>query len=161
MSTLQPPPRFAADVMLGRLARWLRALGYDTLYDAAFDDAPLAELARHQDRIVLTRDVELTRRRKLRVLLIQDDRVMRQLREVVNSFGLDDSAAFTRCIECNAELQDMERVEAAMLVPAHVFETQSRFRRCPNCGKVYWRGTHWTRMHDVLQELESHDETGR
>jgi uncharacterized protein len=151
-------PRFLADVMLGRLARWLRALGYDTLYDATFDDAPLADMARQQDRILLTRDVELTRRRKLRVLLIDDDKVMLQLRQVVRAFDLSDTAAFTRCIECNAELQELDYADASTLVPSYVYQIQTRFRRCPHCGKVYWRGTHWTRMHNVLRELEDDEQ---
>lgn len=150
----EPEPRFLADMMLGRLARWLRALGYDTLYEQSLDDAALAELARRENRILLTRDVELTRRRKLRAFLIHDDKVLRQLCQVVLEFGLKNTAAFTRCIECNTELVPLERGEAAPLVPPYVFETQMQFRRCPSCGKVYWRGTHWTRMQNVVRGLE-------
>jgi uncharacterized protein with PIN domain len=154
----EPNPRFLADVMLGRLARWLRALGYDTLYEQSLDDTALAELARRENRILLTRDVELTRRRKLRAFLIHDDKVLRQLRQVVSAFDLKNTAAFTRCIECNTELASMERRDAAPLVPPYVFETQLLFRRCPRCGKVYWRGTHWMQMQNVVHGLENNDE---
>lgn len=147
------PPHFVADVMLGRLARWLRALGYDTLYERALDDDALARLARTPGRILLTRDVELTRRRGIRTLLVRDDRVSEQLTQVVSELRLATNAAFSRCIECNAVLQELTRDEAQPLVPPYVAATQTRFRRCPQCGKVYWRGTHWTHMRDLLDQL--------
>lgn len=152
-------PRFLADVMLGRLVRWLRALGYDTVYDRAMDDPALADLARREGRILLTRDVELTRRKQLRTLRIEDDQVMAQLQQVTREFQLNDAHAFTRCVECNAELQVIQEADAKLLVPPYVFKTQTRFLRCPGCGKVYWRGTHWTHMRGILQALENRDET--
>lgn len=148
-------PRFVADVMLGRLTRWLRALGYDSLYDSAYEDAPLAELARRENRILLTRDVELTRRKNLHTLLIHDDKVQSQLRQVITAFELNDAHAFTRCIECNAELVAIARDSVATRVPSYVLETQTNFRDCPQCGKVYWRGTHWARMRRVLSEAQN------
>ena len=150
-------PRFVADVMLGRLTRWLRALGYDTSYDSAWDDERLAHIARAEKRILLTRDVQLTRRRGVVSILIQDDKVLNQLRQVIRLLTLNDALAFTRCIECNAELEELTPTEAAPLVPPFVLNTQTRFRRCPNCGRVYWRGTHWTRMREVLAGLETTD----
>lgn len=152
-------PRFLADVMLGRLVRWLRTLGYDALYDRTMDDAALADLARREMRILLTRDVELTRRRQLHALLIKDDQVMAQLRQVTREFQLNNARAFTRCIECNAGLQAIEFADAKRLVPPYVLNTQTRFLRCPECGKVYWRGTHWTHMRGMLRVLENRDET--
>ncbi len=138
--------------MLGRLARWLRALGYDTLYDASWDDAALAEIARTQTRILLTRDVELTRRRGLRFVLIQDDKVLAQLAQVMRELALNDAGAFTRCIECNAELVQADADAIAACVPPYVLKTQTQFKQCPQCGKIYWRGTHWNHMRAVLQE---------
>ncbi len=138
--------------MLGRLARWLRVLGYDTLYYSDADDPALAEQARTEDRILLTRDVELSRRRALRVLLLQDDQIEGQLREVVSAFHLSTQNAFSRCIHCNLILQEIDREAARPLVPPFVFSTQNRFRQCSQCHRVYWRGTHWARM---LATLES------
>lgn len=140
--------------MVGRLARWLRALGYDTLYDRTWDDAQLADIARTQNRLLLTRDVELTRRRGVRAILIHDDRVMVQFQELTEKLALQNTHAFTRCIECNSELAEIARQDAAELVPPYVWQTQERFRRCPSCGQVYWRGTHWQRMHDVFISTE-------
>lgn len=149
---VQNPPRFVVDAMLGRLARWLRVLGYDTLYFPDGEDAALARRALAEDRILLTRDVELARRRGLRVILISDDRVDNQLREVVRLIPLDAGQAFSRCLDCNIPLAELDRAQARDLVPPYVFATQTRFRRCPRCAKVYWRGTHWAHM---LATLES------
>ena len=143
--------------MLGRLTRWLRALGYDTLYDASWDDAALAEIARTQTRILLTRDVELTRRRGLRFVLIQDDKVMAQLRQVMRVLDLNDAGAFTRCIECNAELAPADADAVGVRVPPYVLKTQTQFKQCPQCDKMYWRGTHWNHMRAVLQEMGQAD----
>ncbi len=140
--------------MLGRLARWLRVLGYDTLYYRDIDDAALARRAIAEDRILLTRDVELARRRGLRILLISDDHVENQLREVVLALKLKPDEAFSRCIDCNTPLVDFDREQARPLVPPYVFATHTRFKRCPHCGKVYWRGTHWAHMRSALESGE-------
>lgn len=143
-------PRFVADVMLGRLARWVRALGYDTLYDAAWNDAQLAEIARREQRVLLTRDVVS--------VLIADDKVMAQLAQLLRELNLDDAGAFTRCIECNAELQATAAAEIAGRVPPYVLTTQTQFKVCPQCGKIYWRGTHWNHMRAALRAMEQEHE---
>lgn len=153
-------PDFIADTMLGRLARWLRALGYDTVYDTALDDDALAQRAQSERRILLTRDVELTRRRGLRAILVRDDRVGHQLRQVVRELGLSTRGAFSRCLACNTLLQDITPQQAEPEVPPYAFKTQTRFRRCPHCGRIYWRGTHWTHMHELLKDLEHSDRAG-
>ncbi len=153
-------PRFVADAMLGRLARWLRALGYDTLYDAEAEDHALVRQALAQDRILLTRDVELARRRGVRIVLIADDRVENQLRQLVATLHLSASGAFSRCVECNTPLVDLPREQARPLVPPYVFVTQPHFRRCPRCGRVYWRGTHWAQMRAALENAEWDDKQG-
>ncbi len=147
--------------MLGRLARWLRVLGYDTLYLPELDDAALARLARAEDRILLTRDRELARRKGLRVLLLQDDQVEQQLRIVVARLGLTANDAFSRCIQCNIMLEEVNREEARPLVPPFVYNTQTRFRRCPQCGRVYWRGTHWAHMVELLESEGWEEEKGK
>ncbi len=146
-------PRFVADAMLGRLARRLRALGYDTLYSSQYDDPTLARLALAEDRILLTRDVELTRRRGLSFLLIEDDRLENQLRQMWNALGLTGENAFSRCLDCNTPLVECSPAQVRDRVPPYVYTTQSRFRCCPNCGRVYWRGTHWARMRAEIEEL--------
>jgi uncharacterized protein with PIN domain len=145
--------RFIADVMLGRLARWLRALGYDTEYDSNLDDPCLAERAIGENRVLLTRDVELSRRRGLTFVLIDNDDVANQLRQVVSTLRLTLDGAFPRCPVCNGELMPTPRAELDEEVPPYVLATQTHFRRCSYCGKVYWHGTHWERMSGVLKEI--------
>lgn len=145
--------KFLADNMLGRLATWLRLLGYDTLYLPQVDDPELARLAHADDRVLLTRDVELTRRRGVKHLLIQSDKVNEQVEQVFRAFNLSVRAAFSRCAECNQRLESVSKESVKDDVPPYVFSTQDRFRRCADCGRVYWRGTHWARMIARIEDL--------
>jgi len=141
--------------MLGRLATWLRLLGYDTAYLAHADDHELARVARAEDRVLLTRDVELTRRRGMRCVLIESERVSEQLPQVFHTLGLTAREAFSRCAECNVVLKVVSKESVRGAVPPYVFHTQERFRRCPRCQRVYWRGTHWARMLAQIEDLAS------
>ena len=145
--------KFLADNMLGRLATWLRLLGYDTAYLPHADDPELASIARAQDRVLLTRDVELTRRRGLRHLLIESEKTEQQLQQVFRAFGLSAREAFSRCAECNVSLQSVDKQAIQERLPPYVFQTQDRFRRCSQCGRIYWRGTHWAHMVAQIEDL--------
>ena len=145
--------KFLADNMLGRLATWLRLLGYDTAYLPAADDHALARVARAEDRILLTRDVELTRRRGVRHVLIESEKVADQLKQVFHALGLSARHAFSRCAECNLPLDPASKETVRSQVPPYVFQTQEHFLRCPRCQRVYWRGTHWARMMAQIQDL--------
>jgi len=151
-------PRFLADCNVGRLARWLRALGYDASYHARIGDAELVREAAAESRVLLTRDRDLTKRRIIqtgvvRAILIRDDDVTNQLRQVFAELGLELKEALTRCIECNSELQSRMPAVVAERVPPYVRRTQSRYSECPECGRIYWAGTHWQRMREVLAGL--------
>jgi hypothetical protein len=147
-------PRFVCDVMLGRLCKWLRVLGYDCRY-ADGPDEELVTLARADDRVLLTRDTGLLRRRDLgRFLFIRHDRVQGQLRQVAGAFGLDLAAGVgTRCIRCNEPLEALARQAAAGRVPPYVWRTQETFARCPACARIYWPGTHVDHMTAMLRGL--------
>ena len=145
--------KFLADNMLGRLATWLRLLGYDTSYLPDVDDPELAHIARAENRVLLTRDVELTRRRQLRYLLIESEKIEEQLHQVFRAFGLSAREAFSRCAECNVPLEHIDKESVQDQVPPYVFQTQDRFRRCPRCKRIYWRGTHWAHMVAQIQDL--------
>jgi hypothetical protein len=139
------PARFVVDAMLGRLARWLRLLGHDTLYDPAADDRELARCAAATGRVLLTRDRGLLARRIVtRGMLVEHDDLGGQLRQVAAACGLtlDPARCFTRCPACNTETVDAPRETVAGRVPPFVLRTQERFRACPGCGRVYWAGTH-------------------
>jgi uncharacterized protein with PIN domain len=143
-------PLFVVDGMLGSLARWLRILGYDADYDPARDDNELTWIARAEGRILLTRDVQLAGRRGIKSLLIQHQELEAQLGQTIKSLGLALDNPFSRCPVCNTPLEEIDKEAAASLVPSFVLETQSNFRRCPACQKVFWQGTHWQRMQAAL-----------
>jgi hypothetical protein len=149
-------PRFIVDVNVGRLGRWLRALGCDVLSPPDADDNALVRVALQDGRILLTRDTLLMRRRLvtsgvLKALLIRSDDYLLQLRQVVETLGLDTAKPFSRCLECNQPLLDLPRHQAQGQVPPYVFQTQEEFRQCPSCRRVYWRGTHWARMRQAIR----------
>jgi uncharacterized protein with PIN domain len=154
-------PRLIADAMLGKLARWLRILGYDTLYNPRWPDNELVRLARAEGRILLTRDVELARRRGVRMLFVVHDRVEAQLRQVVASLGLPADGQFSRCPVCNEPLEAVPKSWAWGYVPPYTFCTQREFRLCPRCNHFYWRGTHWQRMQRVIEDLRDATERSR
>ena len=146
--------KFLADNMLGRLATWLRLMGYDTLYLPEADDAELARVARAEDRVLLTRDVELTRRRGIRPLMIESDKVEEQLFQVFRHSKLTARHAFSRCARCNVPLDPVGKADVRNHVPRYVFESQERFLRCPHCCRVYWRGTHWARILSQIEDMD-------
>jgi uncharacterized protein with PIN domain len=136
--------------MLGTLAKWLRILGYDTAYDPALDDYQLMRLARAEDRLLLTRDRELAKRRGVRALLIESEDLDGQIGQVLADLDLQPDQSFSRCPICNEPLLPLDREAARARVPAYVARTQQTFKICPACQRVYWRGTHWQRMEERL-----------
>jgi uncharacterized protein len=145
------PPRFAADRMLARLARWLRLLGADVTCDQAVGGATLLKRARAEDRIVLTRDKRL--RTAPDVLFLASNHFREQLREVLARFPFDPRRhAFTRCIRCNQPLSPLPPELAARRVPPFVYASMKSFSECDRCGRVYWGATHPAR---AMRELEA------
>ena len=151
-----PAPRLIADAMLGTLARWLRALNVDVVYDPALDDAALVDRAVAEGRTILTRDRRLTERRLARDhLLIRSDDLDEQVRQVVAALGIepDPGRLLGRCLRCNAPLEPIDAEAARSRVPPWVARTQEEFRVCPTCGRVYWRGSHVDRMAKRLEKM--------
>lgn len=148
-----PAPRFLADRMVGKLARWLRILGYDTVYLPQLSPAGVMREGRRQSRLILTRDTRLLRRKDAPpFVFVQSDRFREQLQQVVDTLHLDPlRALFTRCAECNRTLEEVAKDQVRDRVPEYVWQTQNEFRRCPGCHRVYWGATH--RDH-VLAELQ-------
>lgn len=145
--------KFLVDDMLGRLARWLRILGYDAAYSAGLEDRELARRARAEGRVLLTRDMRLARRRGLQALLVESELLEEQLRQVIKEFGLCADESHTRCSLCNVPLEAIPKAEVESRVPPYVWQTQEHFMLCPECGRLYWRGTHWQRMREKIAEL--------
>ncbi len=147
------PLQLLADGMLGRLAKWLRLLGYDTAYDNTASDPELAHRARAEGRVLLTRDRELSARRGLRTLLIQSEVLEEQVREVQDQLGPPPHPPLSRCAVCNAVLETVSPAEVADHVPPYVLRTQVEFRRCPGCGRVYWPGSHLDGMRNLMEKF--------
>ncbi len=147
--------RFVVDGHLGRLAAYLRMLGFDTAYDPNAGDDTLARLAATHDRILLSRDRGLLKRSIVRRgYVLRSDDPHAQLREVVDRFGLTLLAhPFRRCLRCNAPLEPIAADVARPLVPPRVAREQVAFRRCPACGGLYWRGSHHGRMVRLIRTL--------
>ncbi|MCZ6768157.1 MAG: Mut7-C RNAse domain-containing protein [Acidobacteria bacterium] len=147
-------PKFLADIMLGSLARWLRILGYDTVYDNQIEDDEIIARSSRECRITLTRDRRLQQRLEVsRCLMIENDDLFHQIREVLEFLGHDVSPErlLTRCLRCNAPLERVSKDGIRPQVPSYVFKTQSRFKRCPVCQRIYWGGTHRQNIYQRLQ----------
>lgn len=152
---------FIVDANAGKLARWLRMMGYDTLFFNDIEDSHLVDIALKEGRVVLTRDTQIMRRRvatkgQLKVILAQDDDPKEQLRQVMKELNLDCRLRqFTRCLECNHLLVSKSKEEVKDLVPPHVFRTQTQYMQCPSCLRIYWQGTHWQRMKKDLEGISA------
>jgi len=145
--------RFVLDVHLGRLAKSLRMLGFDTLYSNSYDDSSLSRISRDHRRIILTRDRELLKRSMItHGYCLRSDQPMEQLLEVMRRFDLREKLRpFSRCLRCNSLLQEIDRQQAAASVPEYVARTYDRYKTCPECGRIYWQGSHWEHMRRVLE----------
>lgn len=148
--------KFLADRSLGRLSRWLRILGCDTAYWRAGADRAFLRAAEREGRVALTRRKDvLARQHPDTVLFVESDRVEDQIAEVLRKLNVkpDPDAFFTICLECNVRLIEMPRDEVRPEIPDYVYRTQQAFRRCPQCGRTYWPGTHRERAMAVLQKI--------
>jgi uncharacterized protein with PIN domain len=150
--------RFIVDTNVGKLARWLRMLGYDTLFINDVDDNELIAIGLNDKRVLLTKDTQIMLRRvvtsgRLKAVLIEDDNPKDQLRQVARMMKVDQERKFTRCLECNKLLVPKGKDDVRALVPAYVFNTQSQYFQCPACQRIYWRGTHWQRMNQEMEAL--------
>lgn len=148
------PTTFAVDRMLGRLARWLRALGHDAAYGPELHGPVLVATARREGRVIVTRDTRLARRRDLPpTIFIAHDRFRDQLLEVARAVPLAPEGFCTRCLDCNVLLEETTREAVGERIPAHVLATEARVWTCPSCRRVFWAATHIARMRDEMAKL--------
>jgi hypothetical protein len=155
--------RFIADSMLGRLARWLRLLGHDTIYHPQIEDRVLLRIAREDNRILLTRDSRLVKVRGLKnFLLLKENNTFEQLKSVIKTFNLSPYDKFnelkktsilSRCALCNSVLNNIPKEQAKDYVPKYVYITCDVFKRCSKCNKLYWKGTHPEHFRKKLEEI--------
>jgi len=144
---------------VGKLAKWLRMLGYDAVFFEGEDDAYLIDRALKESRVILTRDTHIMKRGvitsgRLRAILIDSDHPEPQVLQVIEALHLDfQSRPFTICLECNSPLQERSQEEVRDRVPPYVYKTQTQYMECPVCRRIYWRGTHWQAMLCKLERL--------
>lgn len=146
--------KFAADCMLGTLAKWLILLGHDVAYFARIEDHDLVLLARRERRTILTRDRRLVQRRGAADhILIRSQDLRDQIVQVLEErrLRIRKDSLFRRCIKCNRRTRPVPKASVRRVVPPYVFLTQRRFTRCPACRRVFWRATHVSRMLADLQ----------
>lgn len=147
--------RFIADAMLGRLARWLRLLGFDTSYYPDISDTRLLRIAKEEKRLILTRDTRLIKIKGFNdYLLIKANDPFKQILEVINTLDIKHFCPFSRCVSCNGVLRGLtDKNEIRESVPEFVFLNSKTFLRCTNCGKVYWEGTHPKKFREKLSDI--------
>ncbi|MBI4296070.1 MAG: Mut7-C RNAse domain-containing protein [Chloroflexi bacterium] len=154
-------PKFIVDNNVGKLAKWLRMMGYDTLFFRGHDDSDMVATALAQNRVLITRDTHIRERRvastgELKLVFLDSDEPEVQIRQVVQALKLDTKGSFSLCLECNEALVERTKEGAKERIPPYVFRTQSQYMECPACHRIYWRGTHWQRMSKKLDEFVKH-----
>ena len=144
----QPEPRLVADVHLGRLTAYLRLAGFDTKYRNDYADDEIVAISASEDRVLLTRDVGVLKHSiVMRGYFLRETQPARQLVEVLRHLDLVTGAApFTRCLRCNTRLHVVAKDRVHHLLPARTRECYREFSRCPTCSRIYWQGSHYSRM---------------
>jgi len=151
--------KFIADNNVGKLAKWLRIIGYDTLLFKEKNDSKMIEIALNEDRVILTKNSQIMKRRlvtngKLKAVHINCDEPNVQLRETAKILNLDyHFNPFSLCLKCNQKLVSRSKEEVQDLVPPRVFEIQKQYMECPSCHRIYWHGTHWQAMVRELRNI--------
>ncbi len=152
-------PLFIVDAMLGKLAKKLRLLGYDTLYSSSMEDDEIIQLAKNENRILVTKDVPLSEKTKKEqietVQITKEDEIEQflQINEKANLGKCTVSGNNSRCSVCNGTLQFIEKNEVSDKVPLGVFENMNDFWKCTKCEKIYWEGTHIKNLQKFTEEL--------
>jgi uncharacterized protein with PIN domain len=156
---LRPPypgrPAFVLDQHLGRLAAYLRMLGFDTLYRNDYHDEELAQISDEQTRILLTRDIGLLKRgRVVYGYYVRETNRHRQLAEITQRFRLLPLVApFKHCMKCNGLLESVHKAQINHHLPDATAHYYDEFHRCCSCGRVYWKGPHYQRMQSLIDEI--------
>lgn len=149
------PIQFIADVHLGKLARWLRMLGFDTLYRNDYDDPEIVAIASREGRTILTRDLGIMKRRAVtHGYHVQSTKPQAQLHEVLTKYQLyTQIQPFHRCIVCNGLLQAVDKATIRDQLEPKTIRYYQAFFQCEQCRRIYWRGSHFERMTTFINEL--------
>jgi hypothetical protein len=147
--------KFIVDCMLGKLAKWLKILGFDAVFFSKIEDSELLILAHKEGRILLTRDNGLLEKsHDIQTLFIGSEDWNEQVEQVLDEYKLwQNIQPYSRCIECNVELKNLPKSRAKNLVTPFVFEKAEVFAICPSCGRIFWKGTHHEDMEYKIDEI--------
>lgn len=150
-------PRFVLDVHLGRLASYLRMLGYDTLYRNDYEDLTLAEISAQQERILLTCDVKLLMRKQVEHGYLVRSRIPRQqIQEVLKRFQLKDfKPDLARCMACNGIIHAVDKQDIVSLLLPLTRKHYNKFYQCDSCKKLYWEGSHFKKMQLLIENIKT------
>lgn len=152
------------DENAGKLTKLLRLAGFDTVFFNGADDADMLAAALAENRIVLTRDTQVMKRSvvtggRIKAIFIENDSGELQMRQVISSLQLNRLLRpFTLCLECNRPLEPRDKEQIKDRVPPYVFKTQEQFVECPECHRIYWKGTHWQSMTESLTRINTTEE---
>jgi uncharacterized protein with PIN domain len=151
--------KFVADGMLGKLTRWLRMLGQDVAYSAQFSDSELLELAKKENRILLTKDLELYQRgiaRGLDAFYVEGKTESERLAELAKRYGLPLEIDMEKsyCPVCNTKLKATPKEQLSNALEKNTFTYYDKFWKCPNCGQIYWQGAHWKKINNTLTQAQ-------
>ncbi len=149
--------KFILTKELGRLAKWLRILGYDSKFYREDNLSTLVITALREERVILTRNSRISRFPGPRIVIIDSDFVDKQIKQLIQTLKLKPKSQdmFTRCTVCNVELEEISKVKIKNKVPKYVYETQKDFMVCSQCKRVYWQGTHWGNVREYLKKVVS------
>ncbi len=151
--------RFIVDQNVGKLAKYLRMMGFDSIFFTGEDDSQMVRQALAEGRTLLTRDTGIMKRRvvtggRLNAVLLESESPDEQMHHLASAFDLkSQSHPFTLCLECNQPLIHRNPAEVKNRVPPYVYKTQTQYMECPACRRIYWRGTHWKAMLNKLEKL--------
>jgi uncharacterized protein with PIN domain len=148
-------PCFAAEKTLGRLTKWLRLLGFDTVYESESSGQRFIETL-EDNRILLTRTQQIRKRfASRRLIFVESDHLEQQLNQIIRELGLKatHTRPFSRCLQCNVPIVTVAKSVAWDRVPDYIFETHERFNQCPECERIYWPGSHTRRSLEKIRQL--------
>ncbi len=147
--------KFILSKELGRLSRWLRILGFDTVYFNEDNYSKLLLLALREERIIVTRNKTLAEKVCTRAVYLKEEKLEEQLKKVIDVLMLkiEEDKMFSRCVICNKLLEKIEKNRVKKRVPEYVYKTQEDFMECPSCRRIYWPGSHWANIKEALKKI--------
>lgn len=149
--------KFLCDQMLGTLAKWLRIYGLDTIYATDdLDDNKLIEIAKKENRILITRDIQLiykSRRENIKSIKVTEKNIDEQLNQVLKKVKIDKEFFLSRCLLCNSLVREVNKNDVKNKVPNRIFKNNENFWYCKKCDKIYWQGSHFKNMIQKINSL--------